>query len=240
VSAGQIRETAKKFREFCRRNRERGRKMIRNIIFDVGYVLIGYSWKEQFLRFGYSAKALARLAQAMFGEGVRDGSRLLWEKYDCGEISDGEIRAECLARYPEDRQALEWFFDNPSDWAVLLSDMADLIPLLKEKGYRVYLLSNYPERLWKCHVTVQPFYSRTDGETVSYAEHCQKPEKRFFQILLDRYGLRPEECLFLDDRADNTHQAEALGIEAITLDSPAARIAAADRLLKMEAVPADI
>ena len=67
--------------------------MIRNIIFDVGYVLIGYSWKEQFLRFGYSAEEVVRLAGAMFGEGVPDGSRPLWEKYDCGEVTDGEIRS---------------------------------------------------------------------------------------------------------------------------------------------------
>ena len=75
--------------------------MIRNVIFDVGYVLIGYSWKEQFLRFGFSQEEVARLAGAMFGEGVPDGSRPLWEKYDCGEVTDEEIRAECLARYPE-------------------------------------------------------------------------------------------------------------------------------------------
>ena len=136
--------------------------MIRNVIFDVGYVLIGYSWKEQFLRFGFSQEEVARLAGAMFGEGVPDGSRPLWEKYDCGEVTDEEIRAECLARYPEYRKALEWFFDNPSDWAEVLPDMADLIPLLKEKRYRVYLLSNYPDRLWACHVAGQPFYRWMD------------------------------------------------------------------------------
>ena len=217
--------------------------MIRNVIFDVGYVLIGYSWKEQFLRFEYSAEEVARLAGAMFGEGVPDGARPLWEKYDCGEVTDEEIRSECLARYPGYRRALEWFFDNPSDWAEVLPDMADLIPLLKEKGYRVYLLSNYPDRLWACHVTGQPFYRWTDGETVSYAEHCQKPEERFFRILLERYGLRPEECLFLDDRAGNTRQAEALGIRTITLDSPAARREAAKKeaakkLREMEPVSA--
>ena len=212
--------------------------MIRNVICDVGYVLIGYSWKEQFLRFGFSQEEVARLAGAMFGEGVPDGSRPLWEKYDCGEVTDEEIRAECLARYPEYRKALEWFFDNPSDWAEVLPDMADLIPLLKEKGYRVYLLSNYPDRLWACHVAGQPFYRWTDGETVSYAERCQKPEERFFRILLDRYHLRPEECLFLDDRAGNTRQAEALGIRTITLDSPAARREAAKKLREMEPVSA--
>ena len=114
--------------------------------------------------------------------------------------------------------------------------MAEQIPLMKEKGYRVYLLSNYPERLWNSHVTGQPFYSRTDGEAVSYAEHCKKPEERFFRILLDRYGLRSEECLFLDDRRDNTLQAEKLGIRTITLDSPDARREGAKKLRELDAV----
>ena len=44
---------------------------------------------------------------ALFGEGVPDGLRPFWEKYDCGEVTDEEIRAECLCRYPEYRLALE-------------------------------------------------------------------------------------------------------------------------------------
>jgi FMN phosphatase YigB (HAD superfamily) len=87
-------------------------------------------------------------------------------------------------------------------------------------------------------VAGQPFYRWTDGETVSYAERCQKPEERFFRILLDRYHLRPEECLFLDDRRSNTRQAEKLGIRTVTLDSPAARLEAAKKLREMEPVSA--
>jgi hypothetical protein len=89
-------EKAKSFVNQEKKQRKRT-EMIRNVIFDVGYVLIGYSWKEQFLRFGFSQEEVARLAGAMFGEGVPDGSRPLWEKYDCGEVTDEEIRAECLA-----------------------------------------------------------------------------------------------------------------------------------------------
>ena len=111
--------------------------------------------------------------------------------------------------------------------------MADLIKPLKEKGYRVYLLSNYPKTLWKQHVCTRDFYPLLDGETVSWKEHFGKPDEKFFGILLERYGLKAEECLFLDDRADNTQAAEALGFHTITLDSPKAREEAAKYLTEL-------
>ena len=101
--------------------------------------------------------------------------------------------------------------------------MADLILPLKEKGYRVYLLSNYPELLWKQHVCRQDFYPLLDGEVVSWQEHYGKPEERFFRRLLEKYDLKAEECIFLDDRADNTQAAEETGFHTITLNSPGKR-----------------
>ena len=70
-----------------------------------------------------------------------------------------------------------------------------VIKYLKEKGYRIYLLSNYPDRLWKIQVEPSPFTAYIDGAVVSWEEHIMKPDRGFYQILLDRYQLNPEECL---------------------------------------------
>ncbi|MBQ4176508.1 MAG: HAD family phosphatase [Lachnospiraceae bacterium] len=196
--------------------------MVRNIIFDVGYVLIDYSWKDKF-REWYDEEGVARLARTLFGEGIPDSERGLWIRYDNGLISDEEIRETCLRHLPDDRMALEWFFDNTANWCSVLHDMADLIRPLKEKGYSVYLLSNYPELLWKQHVCRQDFYPLLDGEVVSWQEHYGKPEERFFRRLLEKYDLKAEECIFLDDRADNTQAAEEIGFHTITLNSPGKR-----------------
>ena len=48
--------------------------MVRNIIFDVGYVLIDYSWKDKF-REWYDEEGVARLARTLFGEGIPDSER---------------------------------------------------------------------------------------------------------------------------------------------------------------------
>ncbi len=197
--------------------------MIRNIIFDVGYVLVDYTWKYKFKELGYNDEGVKRLAAGIFGGGVQGEALALWHRYDNGEVSDAEVRADILRRFPDDGAALTWFFDNAGDWCTVRHDLADRLKTLKEKGYGVFLLSNYPDRLWQIHVAARPFHTFVDGEVISYAEHTGKPEPCFYQCLLSRYRLKAEECLFLDDRAENTYAAEAFGIQTLTLDSEAAR-----------------
>lgn len=203
--------------------------MIRNIVFDVGYVLLDYTWRDQFRKW-YDEEGVARLSRTLFGGGIPAGERGMWDKYDFGLVTDEEVRSACIGRLPKDREALEWFFDNSAGWCVLRHDMADRIRPLKEKGYRVYLLSNYPKTLWEQHICSRDFYPLLDGETVSWAEHFGKPEERFYRILLERYDLKAEECLFLDDRRENTEAAEALGFRTFTLDSEDSRREAAEYL----------
>lgn len=211
--------------------------MLRNILFDVGYVLVDYTWKDSFKAFGYDEDGVKRLSAGIFGGGVQGEALTLWQRYDNGEVSDAEVRADILRRFPADGPVLTWFFDNDADWCTVRHDLADRIAPLKEKGYGIYLLSNYPDRLWQLHVANRPFHAFVDGEVVSYAEHMGKPDPRLYQCLLTRYRLKAEECLFLDDRAENTLAAQRLGIQTLTLDSDDARrraIEALDELPRLE------
>ena len=204
--------------------------MIRNIVFDVGYVLVDYTWKYTFKDFGYDDEGVKRLAAGIFGGGVQGEALTLWQSYDNGLVSDAQVRADILRRFPDDAPALTWFFDNAADWCTVRHDLADRIAPLKEKGYGIFLLSNYPDRLWQLHVAAQAFHALVDGEVVSYAEHIGKPGLHFYERLLARYRLNAEECLFLDDRRDNTLAAESLGMQTLTLDSPDARRRAVETL----------
>ncbi len=142
--------------------------MIRNIVYDVGYVLVSYTWREDFKGFGYDEAGVRRLSEQLFGSKDPKSIRTYWEKYDLNEISDEEIEEYCYSHFPQDTRALKWFFRDPSVWSVCLSDIADTIPVMKKKGYGVYLLSNYPERLWKCQVESAPFMTDVDGAVVSW------------------------------------------------------------------------
>ena len=186
--------------------------MIRNIVYDVGYVLVSYTWREDFKGFGYDEAGVRRLSEQLFGSRDPKSIRTYWEKYDLNEISDEEIEEYCYSHFPQDTRALKWFFRDPSVWSVCLSDIADT----------------------KCQVESAPFMTDVDGAVVSWEEGCGKPSERFYRTLFERYGLKPEECLFLDDRKDNTDAAGKLGMNAITLSSPEMRLRA---IAELEQLP---
>lgn len=58
-----------------------------------------------------------------------------------------------------------------------------------------------------------------DGMVVSYQVHITKPDNRIYRHLLDKYDLNPEECIFFDDRVENTEAAKKMGIESVTITS---------------------
>ena len=90
---------------------------------------------------------------------------------------------------------------------------------LKEKGYKIYLLSNYSEELFHVHTKGAKFLDVLDGEVVSYQVHALKPDREIYEILLEKYSLKAEECLFFDDRMDNVEGAKKVGIQAIQVTS---------------------
>ena len=210
-----------------RKPRRRRNDVIRNIVFDVGYVLLDYTWNRQFQDFGYDEAGVKTLSEKIFGH---EWGEDMWHKYDLGLVSDEECLEYYLTKYPEDREALRWFFGSPRAWVRYPGTFTELMSGLKEKGYKIFLLSNYPKMLFEEHVCETDWYDYADGQAVSCYEHIGKPEEAFFNILLDRYGLRAEECLFLDDLKSNTDGAKALGLRTMTLDTDEARHTAAEYL----------
>mgnify|MGYP000286109203 CR=1 FL=1 len=96
---------------------------------------------------------------------------------------------------------------------------ASLGRLLKARGYHTYYLSNYGERIRREASKELSFLSHMDGGIMSYTVHLAKPDPAIYQTLLDRYGLKAEECVFLDDTVRNVEAAQALGIAGIVVTS---------------------
>ncbi len=92
-----------------------------------------------------------------------------------------------------------------------------LIGELKQAGYGLYVLSNM-SREFIDFLRRIPVYAHFDGEVVSCEERVVKPERRIYEILLDRYGLAPEATLFIDDRRANVEAAAELGIGGFVFD----------------------
>ena len=88
----------------------------------------------------------------------------------------------------------------------------DIIKELKEKDYKIYLLSNINSHTYN-HIKDNKLFNLVDGYVFSYIEHQVKPYVGIYNTLLERYKLIPQECLFIDDNIKNIKTANELGIQ---------------------------
>ncbi len=185
-----------------------GRKMIRNIVFDIGNVLTDYRWRGFLADQGYDEEMVERIGQA---------STLSpqWAEYDRGVWSYEEIIAGFVANDPEIRQDLEKVFQNLEGLVELRPYAISWMRALQRAGYKVYCLSNMSQQSYEDCKAVLSVAQEADGAILSYREKLVKPDPAIYRLLLDRYGLEAGETVFIDDMPENVEAARAVGLSGI-------------------------
>lgn len=186
--------------------------MIRNIVFDIGNVLTDYRWKGFLQDKGFDEAMVERIADAS----VRNP---LWNEFDRGEWGDDKLLQEFIRQDPEIEEELHRAYDNIHGMVTGRAYAVPWVQELKEKGYRVYYLSNFSQ---KAHIECADalnFLPYTDGGILSYLEKVIKPYPEIYERLLSRYGLQAEECVFLDDLVANVDAARRLGFHGIVFQT---------------------
>ena len=204
-------------------------KKPKNIIFDVGDVLLDYRWQQMLMDYGLDESEAYRVGRELFDD--PDG---LWHEYDLAVKSQEEIIQEFEQKHPKDAEVIRWFISHGEYMHVARPAIWKLVHQLKEAGYHLYILSNYPELLFKKHTQYADFMDDMEGMVVSYMLHVGKPERVVYQTLCDRYGLNKEECLFFDDRAENVQGAIDFGMRAKRVLSAKGLAADLEELLRLE------
>ena len=185
-------------------------KKIKNIIFDIGNVLIRFDPTEWLvLNYGQEEDTMEILFREVF-------SSEEWKLLDRGVISDKEAAQRISARIPAYRTHVERILYEWEKFLIReLPVSVYFMKKFKERGYHLYALSNYPQRGFENTEKYYPFFELFDGKVVSYAHQEMKPDQKIYRILLDTYALEPEECVFIDDTLDNISAARELGMEGI-------------------------
>lgn len=179
--------------------------MIRNIVFDMGNVLMRWD-PDSFLREFFPDAEDCRAAGARLFGGAE------WPALDAGAMEEGEAIARVLRDLPERlrpgtaRLFWEWHLHFPP-----IPEMNALARELKGRGYRVYLLSNAGTRFAAYREAI-PCHDCFDGEVVSAFVRQVKPNPEIYETLLTRYGLSAEECFFIDDMPANIAAAQDAGM----------------------------
>ncbi|MBR2702468.1 MAG: HAD family phosphatase [Lachnospiraceae bacterium] len=186
--------------------------MIKNIIFDMGRVLVEFYPEDFLTKEGITDKEEREL---LLREIFHHED---WTNMDAGIMSEQEMYDEAVKRIPEHlhQTAHNLIFDW-NDPIIPVKGMEDFVRECKEKGYGIYLLSNASVAQPVYWLRI-PGHQYFDGTVVSALEKIMKPDIRIYQILLDRYGLKAEECLFIDDVARNIKGAEKAGIRGYLFD----------------------
>ena len=186
--------------------------MIKNLIFDVGGVLFDYRWKEMFMDYGLDEDNAIRVGTQMFNDPDRT-----WDIFDLGIKSDEEIADIFCKKYPGDEDVIRWFIRHGEYMQVPRPKVWKKVHVLKQKGYKIYILSNYPESLFKKHTEYADFMDDIDGLMVSYMIHKAKPAEDIYKALCDKYGLDRSESIFFDDRSENVEGAVKFGMKSVKI-----------------------
>lgn len=185
---------------------------IKNVIFDVGMVLVDFRWHDYMMDLGISEPAADELGKRMI-------MSEFWKELDRGAALEKNAPDYFKGLMPEYAEEIDLFWKNPKELVREFDYAAPMIRGLKKAGYRVYLLSNYPAELSELHWPAFSFFHDIDGKIISAVEGLVKPEEQIYRLLMKRYRLKPEECIFLDDREDNINTARKLGMTGIVFYS---------------------
>lgn len=142
------------------------------------------------------------------------------EKQDAGR-SLHEATQELLVKHPDWKDYIEAYYGK---WEEMLGgpihDTVSILKKLKEKGhYKIYALTNWSAETFPIALDKYDFLHWFDGRVVSGEEKMRKPFPEFYSLLLERFGLKPEETLFIDDNLRNAKAAEEMGIRTIRFEN---------------------
>ena len=187
--------------------------MIHTIIFDIGNVLVDFRWRQMFESFGLKEDEIEKLANAT----VRHQA---WLDLDKGIISTEEAKEAYVKEVPEYREFIERIYQEMDKLLVQFDYSIPWITEMKERGYRIYILSNWSKPAFDaCKDTALNFLPLVDGTVFSYKEFVIKPEKKIYEIICNRYHINPAEAVFLDDSEANIKSAREYGLHAIHFQS---------------------
>lgn len=181
---------------------------VKNVIFDVGNVLIDYNWHLVIKNYGYDS-------DKAYEAGLKMLEDEMWSKMDRGTVSLEELIEYYKGLYPEEVGMIDYFFEHKEELSIMRPELYKKIDELMDMGYGIYILSNYAEKMFNAHTKGIPFLDRVDGMVISYRVKSVKPEREIYEHLLSTYNLNPAECLFFDDKEENVEAGKALGIPGI-------------------------
>jgi len=181
---------------------------IESVIFDWGGVLIDDP-----------RPGLLRYCSEAFGVPLEDYTPVhdsFLDEFGKGKISEERFFQQISAKLGKSMPAASWYEAFRSAY-VPKQEMFRLASSLHDKGYKTALLSN--TELPAVDFFHERGYDMFDVLVFSCVEGVMKPERRIYEITLERLGLKAGQAVFIDDRQDYIRGAEDVGLNTILFKS---------------------
>jgi 2-haloacid dehalogenase len=177
----------------------------KSVIFDVGRVLFHWDLRH------------------LFSQLINDPAELDWFvthvispewhfQHDAGRDLDSML-AERIAEFPDHAPLIRAYrarFNETIPGPV--EGMHDLVRDLHRGGVPLFVISNFGDEFWDMFRPTQPIFDLFDDVLISGKEKLIKPDPAIYRLAFERFGLKPEQALFIDDLPANIAGAESVGI----------------------------
>ena len=182
--------------------------MIKNLIFDFGKVLVDYDFKAFFRKYIPNTERCQAFTPVLYNEELQ-------QMLDREERPFDVIMEDWIENHKEFEHEIRYFNEHyPEIVTNEVEGMYELLTQLKAEGYKLYGLTNWCSKVYLTMAQF-PIFKLLDGQIISSEEKVIKPEPEIYQRLFDKFNLKPEECIFADDRAENIEGGSRLGMDGI-------------------------
>ena len=179
---------------------------VKAVVFDVGNVLYGWDPDAFLVRQLADDEARLRL--------IEEADLYGWHETLDGGRPYAEAAAELSEKFPEYARVIAAWGDRFGETITdPVPGMPELVAELDDKGVPLFAITNFSADFWPpFHEREKAFFSRFRDIVVSGEVKLLKPDAAIYYLALDRFRLRPDEALFVDDRKINVEGAEAVGM----------------------------
>ena len=187
--------------------------MIRNIILDIGGVICDEGYGNLAKKLKIKEEQAKEIAQIVYGENFK--------KCILGKLDINEHIETLQKKYPKLKNEIEYIL-NPKNYKEtfpIIQKTLDEILKMKNKGYKLFILSNITKESFEYLKSRIEIEKNFNGGVYSFQEGMRKPSEEFYEVLIKKYNLKKEECIFFDDKQKNVDIGNSLGIKSIKFNT---------------------
>jgi putative hydrolase of the HAD superfamily len=180
---------------------------VRNVVMDLGGVMLEWNPDHLLTRFEPDRELRGQLRARIFGHD--------WHLFDRGRLTEGELIERLMLCTGQTRELLIEIVAAVRESLLEKPETVKFVRALRQRGFDIYCLSNMPGPVYEHLRRRHTFWDVFRGVVISGESQMMKPEPEIYLHLLERFGLKPAECVFIDDLQANVDAAKGVGLHAI-------------------------